>query len=205
MPWKQDLQNLGQTIGFVASSGDSLGEASLWSQTTVIVGFEHSFRISHAADCLKRIPGFARVKHGFRLTNSVLVEVYPNQLDLFINTVRKLDGIAYCEYDYLVRPASFEQAIGRWSSGSGWSRRHIKDIHGLASDLEAGTGIKIAVMDTGMSQHPYLPTTSFTQSRAFTELWPDRIGSNTSAEMEIRDISGVERSGPAVPGIVIFE
>lgn len=169
----------------------------LWSESTVIVGFSDSFNIAAAANYLRSVIGFIAVKHKYQLSNSVLVEVHPKQLDAFISDVRRRDGVEYCEYNHLIYPTAFNDEVGEWSSASEWSCRPVRRLHRVNKDSYAGEGITIAIIDSGLSPHPYLPATSFTQSISFSELWPDIVKGNLAAQAEIRNIAHLERSWPS--------
>jgi len=168
----------------------------LWSETTVLVGFIPDFDMSLAANYLKRVDGFRGIKHKYRLTNTVLVEVDPGRLNAFVTDVRRQDGVAYCEYNYLLFPNAFHEEIGDWSPASEWSCRLIRRLHNIRQDLDGGEGITIAVVDSGLSPHPYLPALSFSQSIAFAELWPDTVKRNVAAQAHLSSIAHLESSWP---------
>lgn len=166
----------------------------LWSESTVIVGFIPDFDMSFAANYLKSVAGFKGIKHKYRLTKTVLVEVDPARLDAFVNDVRRQDGVAYCEYNYLVFPNAFHDEVGSWSPASEWSCRLVRRLHNIRGDSDAGEGITIAVVDSGLSPHPYLPALSFSQSIAFAELWPETVKGNVAAQTHLTNIAHLESS-----------
>jgi subtilisin family serine protease len=167
-----------------------------WSDRTVIVSFRNRTKNIEAEEYLKRAEGFVRIKHAYRLTNSALVEVIPGMVNAFISDMKNYDDVEYCEYNYYVLPQAINEYIGSWSESSNWSCREVRDIHGLATAPLSGVNTKIAIIDSGISPHPYLPALSFSQSLSFIEQWPDDIKGIIPAERYIRRIASLESNRP---------
>lgn len=168
-----------------------------WSKKTVIVCFRNRRKNTDAASYLKNAVGFLRVKHTYTLTNSALVEVAPNTLEDFIHDMRNYDDVEFCEYNYYVLPQSTNEHVGDWSVSSQWSCNAVRNVHGIGKNPASGINVKIAVIDSGLSPHPYLPAPSFYQSLSFIEQWDDDIKGHIQAVKEIRGIARQEGQSPS--------
>lgn len=163
-----------------------------WSKTTAIVGFYPLFRLHQAEGWIKHVTGFMRILHAYRLSNAALVQVWPDKLESFVDEVVTLDNVEYCDYNFLVSPASFDEHIGSWQRSSDLSSKIIKSVHKISDIQTAGTGITVALVDSGLTPHPYLPFTSFKQSIECTEQWADHVRVNMAVERGVRRIADLE-------------
>jgi hypothetical protein len=163
-----------------------------WSKTTVIVGFYPLFQLPQAEGWIRHVTGFIRILHAYRLSNAALVQVWPDELESFVDEVVTLDNVEYCDYNFLVSPASFDEHIGSWQPSSNLSCKIIKSAHKISDTQMPGAGITVALVDSGLTPHPYLPFTSFKQSIECTEQWADHVRGNVTVERGVRRIADLE-------------
>jgi subtilisin family serine protease len=170
-----------------------------YSQTTLIVTFHARRKITRREDAdsyLKNAKGYVRARHVYRFTNSVLAEVKAGQLDAFASDLINYDDVEFFEYNYILHPAAINECLGSWQPQSKWASRIAKDLHRLDYSPYAGIGVKIAMIDSGLSPHPYLPATSFFQASYFEMLWPEYVKGNAKAQADIDVIASLESSFP---------
>lgn len=154
-----------------------------YSKTTALVCFHPYFRNRDAAQHLSNTRGFRRVKHIYELTNWAMVEVAPGYLDLFLDDAERLDEVEHCEYNRLVVPATIDKHIGNGSDVVEWNCEKARTLHRITRDPTAGIGVKIALLDTGLAPHPYLPALSFDQCLSFSDQWPDSLKAVSTNEL----------------------
>jgi subtilisin family serine protease len=169
------------------------------SQTTLIITFHPRRKLTRREDAdsyLKNAKGYVRARHVYRFTNSVLAEVQAGQLDTLIGDLINYDDIEFFEYNYILHPAAIHECLGSWQPASKWASRPATDLHRLDFSPYAGVGVKVAMIDSGLSPHPYLPATSFFQASHFNMLWPEYVKDNGAAQAEIDVIASLESHYP---------
>ena len=127
---------------------------------------KHNFRspeeMAHAT--LAKIPSFVSIILKFDFLNAVLAKVDPGQSDQFEIETGRLDEIDYCDHDYYLEICSFTSSL---------NSAHLKGItqnEGFAphrtkyGQPSPSFGASIALLDTGLSPHPFLPALSFRQA-----------------------------------------
>jgi len=154
-----------------------------YSKTTALVCFHPYFSNRDAAQHLSNTRGFRRVKHVYELTNWAMVEVTPEYLDVFLDDADRLDEVERCEYNRLVVPSTIDKHIGNSSDAVEWHCGKARTLHRITRDPTAGIGVKIALLDTGLAPHPYLPALSFDQCLSFPDQWPDQLKAVSTNEL----------------------
>jgi subtilisin family serine protease len=132
-----------------------------WHPSTAVVGFHSPVDEHSATKILKNTIGFLRVKHKYRLINAVLVETKPQELQAFIISAVKLDEVEYAEKNYLFTPAAYEEHVISHYALRLPSTKSVRALHSIWPNTNGGLGAAVAIIDSGISPHPYLPATSF--------------------------------------------
>jgi hypothetical protein len=172
-----------------------------YSKNTLIVTFRDRIRVAdeQAAEALLyKAKGFVRVRHLYRFSHSALVQVGDNKLDEFMEDMKNYDDVERCQYNFILYPCAINQQIASWSPAFNWGCQHIRSLHGLDVAPHLGTGVKVAMIDSGMAPHPLLPAPSFTQAANFTHLWPRFAQGNPNAERIMSQLLQLE-SSPSFP------
>ncbi len=148
----------------------------IYNASRLIVGFKdwynlsdyrkHNFKspeeMAHAV--LSKISGFVSIIVKFDFLNAVLARVDPAQSDRFINDTRRYDEIEYLDHDYYLEICCFTTSL---------NSAHLKGVtqnegfapHRTRYGKRSSTfGASIALLDTGLSPHPFLPALSFRQA-----------------------------------------
>jgi subtilisin family serine protease len=151
-----------------------------YNKSTAIVGFYESYSLANASFNLSSIIGFVRVKRRYDFINAILVEVEASHLEEFINDVTRLDEVEYSEKNYLLELSSYEELVHKdYRSSNFLSTKDVRKHHNLERNWElAGLGTKIAIIDSGMSPHPYLPATSYAEAVHHSREWPNHCQQN---------------------------
>ena len=146
-------------------------------------GFPSAEQMAQAA--LKKAPGFVAVIERFDQMNAVLARVEPAFTDAFLTRVRRLDEVEYCEHDYVLEKCSFASSL------HALHRKGVSQDEGLAphlsrsSAIRSGLGVCIALIDTGVSPHPFLPALSFRQaSSSFFTVHPSIASQQTKSLLQ---------------------
>lgn len=128
----------------------------------IIVGFTNKIYSDNAFNILKNCNGFRGILKKYDSTPLVLVEVNPGFLTRFRGDALKIKGIEFCNLNYYLKPASYEDIIYKGFQENRYRNSDIHRIHSIQKNFDRnGVGIRIALIDTGMSCHPCLPSTSF--------------------------------------------
>jgi subtilisin family serine protease len=145
------------------------------SGNSVIVGFHGRgpMTMEYADNALKQIDGFITIIHLYKYINAGLVQVDPGLIGKFMSDALSLDIVEYCNNNFAISLCSFNDIIERHYAESSLATKKVKSFHKLSTTDNAGSGIKIAMVDSGLQPHPYLPSTSFTEARVFSEFWPE--------------------------------
>lgn len=169
--------------------------------SSAIVGFRLPQTEATAADILSRAPGFVRIVRFYRFANAFLAQVDPSLLDKFIDSVLQQDEVEYVDRNYLVQFASYDEHVHPLHTASQWSSQRARLLHNLQDNsLIAGIGVKIALIDSGLSPHPYLPSLSSIEMANLRSKW--RLGgvqNNRQALREIDNLKGVETPSGSSP------
>jgi hypothetical protein len=105
------------------------------------------------------IPGFLRVLRRLKYLNAVVVEVERDQLDRFLGVAPTWYPVEYCDRNHPLCVASFGSLLPiAYKPGTDLSeivtQYHVADPGWLSPN---GLGLRIGVIDTGISAHPYEP------------------------------------------------
>jgi hypothetical protein len=163
------------------------------SATRVIVGFrkrmvdldnlrghasaEDKARVALTSTPPPGIPGFIRVLRRLKYLNAVIVEVERDDLDRFLGVAPTWDPVEYCDRNHPLCVASFGALLPKeYSPGTDLSdivtRYHVVDPTWLSPN---GLGLRVGIIDTGMSGHPYLPALSSAELKAKVSCFHDSI------------------------------
>ena len=117
-----------------------------------------------ARAALSKVIGFVSVIKRFDFLNAVLASVDPAQSDQFAFRVTALDEVEYKDHDYYFGICSFTNSLNLAH------RKGVTQNEGLAPHRSRyhkktpAFGASIALIDTGLSPHPFLPALSFQQA-----------------------------------------
>lgn len=167
-----------------------------YSQSSLIVGFkDRLFNVNKrdAAAFLNPFPGFKEVSYTFRDLNAVLVKLIPNKLEDFINESKKHDEIYYCEMNYGLKPCSYLDRVHPSYMKRESASDTIRRLHNLSPDYYAGIGVKIAMLDSGISPHPYLPATTFSELISQEENWYQILQPSKMVATYIKKLDAIEK------------
>ncbi|WP_321920554.1 S8 family peptidase [Paraburkholderia tropica] len=117
-----------------------------------------------ATSRLSRISEFVRVVRKFRYLNAALVETTLGGVDEFNRKASRLDEVEFCNRNYLTEPACIIDTLNREHRIISWPDRDSISPHFLNRPKTEGERIKIALLDTGIAPHPFLPAMSFKES-----------------------------------------
>ncbi|BBL75588.1 S8/S53 family peptidase [Methylomagnum ishizawai] len=173
-----------------------------WHNSRLIVGFNSHFNIhdlhgynspiQKASTQFDGMEGFLKVIKNFRTMNAVVVEVVPEKLHKFADDVTKLDSVEYCDYDYLTKINSFDAHIRLDQRQFLTGATDVFSLHNLDYDPHAGIGIKIALIDTGIDPHPYLPSISFSEALGNSLGWHETVRVNSTADF-LAQVAAIEQ------------
>jgi hypothetical protein len=137
-------------------------------QESAFIVFRPGFRLEKADDWLSsaHLPGYRGLVHSYRLIPAVLAHVDPEHVDEFLRRVRAVDWVLLAHPNYPVTPASFDRTVAPRSRWAELSSSTVRRHHGFSRDSLAGQSVNVAVVDSGMASHPYLPATGFIETRA---------------------------------------
>jgi subtilisin family serine protease len=119
-----------------------------------------------ASRILGAYPGFIQIARRLGFLNAVIVEVDPNQIIQFVMKTRQfVDFIEFCDIDYPLKTGGFIETLPNQYllDKSYVSAEEIRSLHNLRTMDDSGLGVKVALLDSGISPHPYLPTLTFVQ------------------------------------------
>ena len=114
-----------------------------------------------------QLPGLRRVLRRLKYLNAVLTEIDPAEYDNFQDVIRGHDSVEYCNPNYLLRTADFSDDVASQYKVGLPSGRILRAHHisPMASINSLGVGIRIALLDSGISPHPFLPALSSSELR----------------------------------------
>lgn len=162
--------------------------------STAIIGFFKPQTDASASRILSPVPGFVRILRLYRFTIACLVQVDPPRLNTFMDGARQLDEVEYAEQNHLVQLSSYNEHVHPSHSASQWSSERARVLHNIrGNSLLAGLGVKIAIIDSGLAPHPYLPALSSTEMISSTTYWKLKgIQNNTRVQREIDRLKTLE-------------
>jgi subtilisin family serine protease len=137
-----------------------------WNTSTAIVGFyddKQPFTEQYIRAALSHTTGFKGVVRPLRLTRAAVVKVHPDLLDQFMAEVSQIDIVEYVEHNSLLRPAAFHSLLPTSFFAAQFNNDRVRHLHKISEDHVAGRGVRVAMIDTGLSPHPLLPRASFTE------------------------------------------
>lgn len=108
------------------------------------------------------LPGFANVLKRVRHLNAVIVSVDAAREHEFLTAAPSWDPIEYCDRDYKLRTASFGDSLASPYRPGADLAEVIARFHAPVASWASpyGLGTRIALLDTGISPHPFLPALS---------------------------------------------
>jgi hypothetical protein len=175
----------------------------LYNPSQVIVGFRdwylldnygnHNFKSPEAMaeSALSRAPGFILILHRFIDLNAVLVKVDPGLTDQFKQRAAFLDEVEYCEYDYFLEICAFTDSFNT-AHQKGITQTDAFAPHLVRTSRSAPFfGASVALIDTGISPHPFLPALSLKQALG-SPLSRHRSFQNRKLESLIYNLSNLE-------------
>ncbi|MDB5318746.1 MAG: in-like serine protease [Phycisphaerales bacterium] len=146
---------------------------------------------------LQQVPGFRRIVHVFQLTPSALVEVSPDQYDEFIKHAPDSPMVAYCSVNGPLRLAGFAETLHPTTPSRQISTSSLHQAHGVnTTNSLPGFGIRIAVLDSGLAPHPYLPSISFTSCAYGNMGWVPSLARVSCIRQRIDDLAVLEQQQP---------
>lgn len=114
------------------------------------------------------LPGLLKVIRRLNYLNAVVVQVDPDEFDNFRSVATSYDPIEYCDINYALKLADFTDSVpSSFVSGTS-AGRIIRKFHlsYTADNRSLGVGTRIALVDSGISPHPYLPSLSASELMA---------------------------------------
>ena len=127
-----------------------------------IVGFANDQYIRNARNILIRCSGFIKILKEYNSISSVLVEIQFGFLQKFISEANQVVGVEFCNKNYYLSLASYEDLIHKDFQENRYTNSDIYKIHAIQRNSDRnGIGLRVALIDTGMNCHPCLPATSF--------------------------------------------
>lgn len=110
----------------------------------------------------RALPGLTRVVRRLKYLNAVLVQIEPAELERFRDVATSHDPIEYTDINYALAPADMTDVIsGSFRTGTSCGRIVRKfHVSPLADNSSLGVGVRVALIDSGISPHPCLPALS---------------------------------------------
>lgn len=178
-----------------------------YNHSQIIVGFRSWYSLDDfkrrnfmsredmARAALSKASGFISILHAFGFLNAVLVRVEPSQADQFLRHAGVLDEVEYCDRDYHVETCSFTTSLNP-AHQKGITQDDAFTPHRARFNQDPPFfGGSVALIDTGISPHPFLPALSFKQALETPFL---RHGSFRNAKIEdlVRSLCIIEAQLP---------
>lgn len=133
-----------------------------YDNSTLLIGLKDNVDVQSILIDLHNVKGFIRVIEEYHLTNAALIEIDPNYYEQAFQHIRTLEIIIeYVERNAIIYPASFERTTDFNLFSQHCYRENIYNLHQVIPDSLDGKCVRIALIDTGISPHPYLPAVSY--------------------------------------------
>ena len=157
----------------------------------VVVGFVNAFRFDRAETLLSGFRGFEHIAYELRSIVAVVAYVEAASLRRFVQDARGHEMVEYVEQAQRVIPMGFSSYLPAGISFSSFQTNQAV-FHKYPVDYDAGDLSRVCVIDTGMSPHPYLPASSFSESLASMPIWNGRFRGDQLVIDEVQSLAHEE-------------
>lgn len=164
-----------------------------------LVGFRRTLSKDEVTKNVTMFPGFRNVKYVFRSVPAALIEINEGSYDTFEKAFNlaapNSDVYEYCEPDYVAHPFSYVDHVIPTFSARSQLKDNVFSNHGIVRDRNAGRGVRIAIVDSGIAPHPYLPATSFRECAEFKHRWPLYLRQTRRGQQYLDKLEALDKAG----------
>jgi Subtilase family len=109
-----------------------------------------------------KLPGLLNVVRRLKYLNAVLILIDPAEIDEFRRIALQHDPIQYCDLNYALKPADLSETVATTFRCGTPLGRVVRQIHvsRFSNEHSLGVGTRVALIDSGISPHPFLPSLS---------------------------------------------
>lgn len=166
--------------------------AEHWRDDSALVLFhDDNVEEPFVIEVLSAVDGFQSLHKLLRTFPIAIVNIREGSYESFSSTAIKLPSVQHVHPDYYLEPASYTDAVSPdYTCGS--FKPVLRNLHNLGTpNRREGIGVRVAIIDSGIAPHPYLPATSFEEVNA-RQMWPESILNNAASAKLIEDLENDE-------------